>query len=179
MNKTLKITLTAVFTALCVVTNIFTIPLNPSATQVFSFVYFLCFVAGIYLGPISGACVGFLGDFIGHLIHPLGAYNPLIGLSCMLLGVIPALMWKLKRKNWVKLALSFVICLVICTAFLNCLGIYLFINSSKGFFAFMLGRMAFQAPVALGNLVLIYIVVASKFVDKLLLKANANFSKEN
>ena len=174
MNKTLKITLTAVFTALCVVSNIFTITLNASATQVFSFVYFLCFIAGIYLGPVSGACVGFLGDLIGHLIHPLGAYNPIIGLSCLLIGVIPAILWKLPFKTWAKLALSFVICLVVCTAFLNCLGIYLFINSSKGFFAFVLGRMIFQGPVALANVILVFLLVKSKLIDKLIAKTNVN-----
>ena len=46
--------------------------------------------------------VGFLGDLIGHFIHPLGAYNWFMAVSYILMGLIPALIYKSKLNRLLK-----------------------------------------------------------------------------
>lgn len=55
-------------------------------------------LAGIWLGPVAGGCCGFLGDFLGCLISGY-APNPLLSVSAILMGVLPALLLKLFRVN--------------------------------------------------------------------------------
>ena len=53
-------------------------------------------LAGIWLGPVAGGCCGFLGDFLGCLISGY-APNPLLSVSAILMGVLPALFLMLFR----------------------------------------------------------------------------------
>ena len=92
------------FTALAIAANSFTIPLTPSNSV--SFTIAISFIAGIYLGPISGLTVGYLGDLIGAIIHPMGPYNWFMALSCALTGFICALVYKLKLHKLLKLAIA-------------------------------------------------------------------------
>ena len=58
-------------------------------------------LAGIWLGPVAGGCCGFLGDLLGCLISGY-APNPLLSVSAILMGVLPALLLKLFRVNSAK-----------------------------------------------------------------------------
>ena len=50
---------------------------------------FLATLVGAYLyGPLGGALVGGLGDFMGALLFPIGAYFPGFTLTCALTGVV-------------------------------------------------------------------------------------------
>ena len=50
---------------------------------------FLATLVGAYLcGPQGGALVGGLGDFMGALLFPIGAYFPGFTLTCALTGVV-------------------------------------------------------------------------------------------
>lgn len=192
MNKTLKLTSVAMLTALAVLANMFTIPLTPNFSRVISFTIVVSFIAGIYLGPVSGLTVGLLGDLIAHFINPMGGmgYNWFIGLSCALTGLIAGLVFKLKLHCLIKLVIALVLSFVICTTLLNNFGLWLQIivgvkpspsgliqfftmdktDIRKTFWAFTTAR----TPVALLNVaingVILAVITQSKILDKLIAK---------
>ena len=192
MNKTLNLTSVAMLTALAVLANMFTIPLTPNFSRVISFTIVVSFIAGIYLGPVSGLTVGFLGDLIAHFINPMGGmgYNWFIGLSCALTGLIAGLVFKLKLHRLIKLVIALVLSFVICTTLLNNFGLWLQIivgvkpspsgliqfftmdktDIRKTFWAFTTAR----TPVALLNVaingVILAVITQSKILDKLIAK---------
>lgn len=53
-----------------------------------SFAFTTLLVAGYLYGPSIGLIVGGVGDLIGSLLFPIGAYNPLLTLTAGLSGVI-------------------------------------------------------------------------------------------
>lgn len=201
MNKTLKLTSVAMLTALAVLANMFTIPLTPNFSRVISFTIVVSFIAGIYLGPVSGLTVGFLGDFIAHFINPMGGmgYNWFIGLSCALTGLVAGLVFKLKLHRLIKLVIALVLSFVICTTLLNNFGLWLQIivgvkpspsgliqfftmdktDIRKTFWAFTTAR----TPVALLNVaingVILGIITQSKILDKLIEKLSAENKSED
>lgn len=182
MSHTRKIAFTAVFVALSVVANIFSIPLNLTGSNTLAFTYLICFLAGIYLGPISGLTVGFLGDLLGHLIAPkAGFYNPYIAVSSALLGLIPALIWLIpKLKKYDKLLLATITCGVVCTAGLNTYGLWWWLSwsldgFSKTFWVYWIGRVPFQIIMVVVNFILTFIVLDTKILDKILLKGEETY----
>ena len=200
MNKTLKLTSVAMLTALAVLANLFTIPLTPNFSRVISFTIVVTFVAGIYLGPISGLTVGFLGDLLAHLIHPMGGmgYNWFIVLSCALTGLIAGLIFKMKFNNLLKLSIALVLSFVLCTTLINNFGLWLQIivgvkPSPNGLFQFFTmdkteirktfwAFTAARTPVALLNVaingVILGIITQSKILDKLIKKLSAENKSE-
>lgn len=175
MPRTRKIAFIAVFTALAVVANMFTVPI--SGSNVLSFTYLVCFLAGIYLGVVPGLTVGFLGDLLGHLIMPKADfYNPFIAISSALLGVIPALVWlipKLKKPD--KLLIATAVCAVVCTAGINTYGLWWWLSwsmegFSKTFWVYLAARAPFQLVMVVANYILTYVILETKVLDKLLMK---------
>ena len=53
-----------------------------------SFTFITGFVAGYLYGPLWAAVVCGVGDLIGSLLFPIGAYNPLFTLTAVLNGLI-------------------------------------------------------------------------------------------
>lgn len=53
-----------------------------------SFAFATLLVAGYLYGPSEAMIVGGVGDLIGSLLFPIGAYNPLLTLTAGLSGVI-------------------------------------------------------------------------------------------
>lgn len=196
MNKTLKIATTAMLTAFSVVANIYTIPLTPNASKVISFSLLFSALAGIYLGLVPAAVVGFVGDLIAHFIHPFGPYNMFIGLSCALCGVIFALIYKLKFHKLAKLVLSSLCCFVVCSCFLNTFGLWLQIivgvsptpsglikffsmdktEITKSFWVYLAGRASVQLLNWAINAVLLATLQQTKALDKLFATLNDKMS---
>lgn len=196
MNKTYKLALTAMLTALSVVANFLTIPIT--TTNAISFTILFAFIAGIYLGALPAMAVGFLGDLIGHFIRPLGAYNWFMGLSYLLMGLIPALIYKLKINKTLKLIISLAIFLVVCSCGLNSFGLWLqfivgvdpspiglwqFFTMDKGgikksFWLYLaVSRMPYLLLNMAANGVLLGIIQQTKLLDRLLLKSSVNETK--
>ncbi len=123
MNRTLKICCIAMLSALSVVANFCTIPL-PGNNAV-SFTLAVCFFTGIYFGALPAALVGFVGDLIAHLIHPLGDYNWFLALSVTLYGVVCAIIYRLKMHRLLALCISVIICYIVCLYGLNSFGLWL------------------------------------------------------
>ena len=185
MNKTFKLTCTAMLTALSVVANLFTIPIGQN--NAISFTFVLCFVAGVYLGVIPAMAVGYLGDLIAHFIHPMGAYNWFLALSSLLFGVICALCYKLRWKKILKLLLATAVCYVVCTCFLNTFGLWLqyvvgvdtspiglvqFFTMDKGgikksFWVYLAGRAPYQLINTVVNAVIVGVLQQTHALDKL------------
>lgn len=195
MNKTVKLAFTALFTALAIVANTFTIPLTPSNSV--SFTIAVSFIAGIYLGAIPAMAVGFLGDLIGAIIHPMGAYNWFMALSYALTGLICALVYKLKLPRLLKLAIAMVIYLIVCSIALNTFGLWLqiivgvdpspigllqFFAMDKGgirksFWVYLAGRLPFMLINWAVNGVVVAILQQTKAFDRLFAQINKRTEK--
>lgn len=171
LSKTHKITYTAILSALSVVANIFSIQMLGTSNYL-SFAYIPTFIAGIYLGVWSGGMVGLVGDVLGCLIMPQGVWNPIITLATMLLGVLPALVWKVTTNtNWhniYKLVLSLMLCGIVCTSGLNTLGLWLMYGNGKGYCIYLVARLPFQLLMISVNGILLQILLSTKVIDKLL-----------
>lgn len=150
--STKRITMIAMFAAISVALNMLTIITGVKYFAI-SFTYIPAFVAGAFMGPVSGFLVAFLGDLIAGFIRPLGTYNPIIGIASGLLGFIPGVVFKLLKTNdYVKLALSALLCLVICTAGLNTFALYLMFGGGKTYWGYLSVRLPFQLAVLAINL---------------------------
>ncbi len=55
--------------------------------------------AGLFLGPLAGGMVGALGDIVGFILNPMGAYMPHFTLSAALTGIIPGLVLNLLGRD--------------------------------------------------------------------------------
>ena len=183
MNKTYKLACIAMLTALSIVANLFTIPLSGSNSM--SFTIAICFFAGIYFGPISGAVVGFMGDLIAHFIYPQGAYNIFLALSTTLFGIIAGLFFKIRLPKLVNLCISAVTCFIVCMCGLNTFGLWLqyslkiglveFINMDKSlidstFWAYLAGRAPWSAINLVVNSVIVAGLLHSGAIAKLMTK---------
>lgn len=171
MEKNAKyITYLATFTALATLANCFTIPFG-GGTNFISLVYIPCFLAGIFLGPIAGFAVGAIGDLLGILIMPFGPWMPLITLASGLLGFIPGIVFKFVKTKYtmLKLLVSIVLCLLICTAGLNTLGTFLlYAVGKKTFFVYLGARFPVQCLMATINFVVIGALLKVKPLTKIL-----------
>ena len=159
LSETKKLTYLAILTALCTLANILCFYVYLPARCAVSFIAIPCFIAGYLLGAKEGFIVGFLGDLLGVLIMPQGAYLPIIGVASGLFGFIPGIVFNnFKGNNYVKLAISFGLCFIICSAFLNTLANWLYValenNSKTTFWAYLIARVWFQAIVTVANAII-------------------------
>ena len=174
LQSTRKITYTAVFIALAVVLKILSKYMTPPSLQniiSFSLFYLPVIFAGIFLGPLYGFTAGILGDLIGAMIVPIGAYIPLIGIACGLIGFIPGVIFMvrsekiwgekfLKLDPYLKLTVSMVLILIICTAGINTYALWDWLcknreNFFTTFWTYLWIRFPWQALVALINGIII------------------------
>ncbi len=56
-------------------------------------------LGGITLGPLAGGLIGAFSDLLGYFINPVGAYIPHITLASALVGIIPAALLRIRRKE--------------------------------------------------------------------------------
>ena len=61
------------------------------------FAFVAVFVGAYLYGPVAGAAVGGLGDFLGAILFPIGAYFPGFTLNCALTGVVMGLLLHKKQ----------------------------------------------------------------------------------
>ena len=158
LTKTQRICHVSIFTAICAVINAFTF--FPASHISISLLATVCAVAGFLYGPKDAFIVGFMGDLITAIVLPAGPYNPLIGLASGLMGMIPALVLKKTGNIYMKIALSTIITLIVCTCGLNTLGLWLVYGiGKKTFVAYLFVRLPFQILVAGGNAILTALII--------------------
>lgn len=163
-NDSHRIAYIAVFTAFCVVSNMF-FEFKLAETQ-FSFTLFLSMLTGIIIGPLFGFIACFLGDLVGFLYHSAGfAYMPWIGLSlgvsAMLAGfIVNGLHGDKRWFLYVKLALVCLLSLTICTILINTTAFWL-LYSKVDYFTYLISRLFAQGQIwnCLVNYVLLFISV--------------------
>ena len=145
-----KIAYLAVFSAVMVLVNAFSLDVSPSFK--ISFTAAAAFITGAMFGPVGGFSVCFVGDLIGCLIAGQ-APNPLIMLATGMLGLIPGcIMTYIKGFFYLKAILSFALCLLICTAGINTFAIYFYYSSrSVSYFSYMFSRLPMQRAVMAVN----------------------------
>jgi ECF transporter S component (folate family) len=141
----------ALFTALSVLANTYTICLGVGNSNQLGFGYTVCFLSGAICGPAGGFIAGICGDVLGWLLNPSGgAFNPVITLSTGLIGLISGLTFliakKLKKENGTvtltMIAYAFIF--LICTN-LNTVAIYFYYMSGVySFWAFYAVRVPKQ-----------------------------------
>ena len=164
IHHTTKLVYTAILIALAIALN--AIELNTAALGLkLTLSYIPIFTAGAFLGVIPGFLVGILGDALAQLVAPQPPWIPFITIASGLIGVIPGLIFKIKKVNpYVKIILSMLIVFFVCTVGINSIGIYLYIvkpkPGSKTFFVWWLTRIGTQTPVLIGNTLLLCLIYA-------------------
>lgn len=158
-RRSLFIAYTAVLIAINVALKFFSIRIGSFSI---SFTYIPCFIAGMFLGPISGGMVGLLGDLIGTAAKGF-APSPFISISCMLIGVIPGLFFMIKKFHpFIKLTISAILVLFICTLGLSSYGTWLLVSAGangKSFLAFwLIDRLPIQPAIVAINTSLLFIL---------------------
>ena len=159
-----RIAYIAVFTAFCVVSNMF-FEFKLAETQ-FSFTLFLSALTGIIIGPIFGFVACFLGDLVGFLYHSAGfAYMPWVGISVGVTAMIAGLIVNglPSEKAWflyVKLALVCLLSFTICTVLINTTAFWL-LYSKVDYVTYLVSRLFVQGQIwnCLVNYVLLFISV--------------------
>ncbi len=102
-------------------------------------------IAGYLYGPLGGALVGGIGDLIGSLLFPIGAYNPLFTLTAVISGLIFGFFHH-NDTGIVKTVLACVINQIGCSLLLNTWFISIVYNAS---FKALLSTRVIQAAVML------------------------------
>ena len=144
MKTTKQIALVGLFTSLLVISNTFTIQIIPPYF-VMSLVLTISFIVGLFLGPIKSFIVCILADLIGCLIHPLGPYNILVGLSSGMIGLIFGFIKKIEKPNMLTVINLYILVTLICTCFLNTMGLWLmYAVGKKTFFVYLSVRLPWQ-----------------------------------
>ncbi len=69
------------------------------------FAFVAVFVGAYLYGPVAGALVGGLGDFMGAQLFPIGAYFPGFTLNCALTGVIFGILL-FKRQSKLRIGIA-------------------------------------------------------------------------
>ena len=167
LSSAKKVAYLAVFAAIAVAVNAFSIDLT--AALKLSFTATVGYFSGALFGPVGGLAVMLVGDTIGCFISGY-APNPIISVGTVMLGVIPGLIMTYMRGNMIlKSIVSYILCFFVTTAFLNTLGVYLMAARDVSFWSYMLTRLPVQVPVMAIN------AVVSVLLAKLLNRANTRF----
>ncbi len=108
------------------------ISLSPIATM----------MAGLWLGPLAGGLTGLIADILGCLIQGY-TVNPIITLSAVMWGVIPALFnpeGGKKGKKILMLSVSVVLTAIVCSLGLTTVGLVLI--NGYNLYSILLTRLA-------------------------------------
>ena len=145
------ITFTALLVALQVVLgNIVQVPL---LEKQYNLGFLPIAVAGALLGPIPAAIVGALGDIIGSILFPQGAYFPGFTLTNILVGLIHGFMLHKRKPNVLRVIIS-VLAAGIVNMLLNSYWLSI-LYTSKGY----MGWLTVRAPSYLVEIPLQMVVV--------------------
>ena len=159
-----RIAYIAVFTAFCVVSNMF-FEFKLAETQ-FSFTLFLSMLTGVVIGPLFGFVACFLGDLVGFLYHSAGlVYMPWVGVALGVNAIIAGLIVNglHSKQRWflyVKLALVCLLSLTICTILINTTAFWL-LYSKVDYATYLVSRLFVQGQIwnCLVNYALLFIAV--------------------
>ena len=124
------------------------------------------FVSLVY-GPFCGALTGITNDLVNVFFFARGAYNPFFTLTAMLVGIIPAIIYRNREKiSFIRVFIATMITYIVCSFFLNTLWIYIFYGSSgtaAALFYTRIGINIIMIPIASG---MVYTLMSTDAVLK-------------
>ncbi len=154
-----KIAYLALITAISVIMNTLTLTVPGSGIAI-SFTYIPNFLAGYYFGPGAGFIVGVIGDVLGCIIWPKGAWLPLLTLSAGLMGAIPGLVRYLPLKTRWHILISYIETYLICSAGLNTFTLWqAYAATKKTFWVYLIGKMPVSVANMIANLVINFMLM--------------------
>lgn len=135
MNKRRQALVKLIFTALLIALNIIIerVPAFKSVSSHISLSVITLGFSAVYLGIGYTVTIAAMGDLLGALILPFGAYNPLFTLTNALVGLIIGVALS-KRASLLNISLGVLANKIICTLLLNSLWIAIFYKG--GVYAF-------------------------------------------
>jgi len=148
-----------------------------SSFLVISFSFIPMMLAGIYLGPKYSCLIAALGDLIGAILFPFGAYFPGFTISAALMGLIYGL-FLYKKPGEERKNLKFLIQLII-SSIIVLVGIKIFLESAflnvlygKAYLAVIASRVATQTIMIPVQVITIFLLEKAlrPFVKKYLYK---------
>ena len=148
-----RLTTAAVAVALCFIANAFSF--GPQGWK-FSLTPLVCFITGFLFPPHYAFFIGFTGDLIAGITVPQGVYNPIIGIASGIWALVPSLFFCFNdRAPFIKTAISYAVCFVVCSLLINTMATYYMYFSyySKQYAtlgAYFLARIAPTAASVLG-----------------------------
>ena len=162
-----KTALLAVFVALSIVVNCFSIDVGTS--NKIAFTYVVCFFAGYLLGGVPAFFVAMLGDVIGYFVNPVGVYwlfGVTLGIYALLMGVIMNLPFGEGRRGtpYLKAAAALIAGYLLVTVLLNSVVNYYYVKifiwngeAKQVFLVYLAGRLGFQSIVYAVNLAVCFV----------------------
>lgn len=117
--------------------------------------------AACYLGIPYAMAVGGLGDLLGAIIKPFGAYFVGYTITNLLIGLIIGIF--IKKANLINITLGVLTCKLFCSLLLN--TFWIAFTSSKGmkiYWAVLVNRAPAIAVMAVIEIVLIFILFSEK-----------------
>ncbi len=109
VSRTRRLVICGLCLAFALVMKLFSImvPMLGFGAMRISLIGIFTTIPALAFGPLYGAIVGGLSDFVGWVIKPEGAWIPLLTLTSVLAGLMKAYLWilvgKLKAKSLVKI----------------------------------------------------------------------------
>ncbi|MCQ2554650.1 MAG: folate family ECF transporter S component [Clostridia bacterium] len=142
--KTSELVICAILVACHIILSRF-LSINAWHTKIgFTFVPVL--IAAYVFGPVLAGIVGGLGDLIGALAFPIGAYFPGFTFTCFLTGVIYGVFFynKSEKQMALNIPVAVIINQIVCSLILNTLWISILYGSS---FKVLLATRSVQAGI--------------------------------
>lgn len=96
-------------------------------------------VAGMLYGPFYGGAVAGLGDFLGALLFPIGAYFPGFTLTAFLSGSVYGLLLHRRSESWPRVCAAVIIISLVLHLGLN--SVWLHVITGKGVWAILPARV--------------------------------------
>ena len=146
-------------TAMSVIANTLDFPISAIGGKI-AFTYIPNFLAGYFFGPGAGFIVGVLGDVLGCIIWPKGAWLPLITLAMGLMGAIPGLVRYIPLSQKWHLVISYIAVFIVCSAGINAYAYWIaFAATKKTFWVYLIGKLPVSVPNMIMNLVLNFVLM--------------------
>lgn len=131
--------LAALFIALELVVSSFYIPIPVFEKRIY-FSFFVKALGGTIYGPIMGLLTGFVGDILGCILHPTGAFFPGYTLTAVMGSFLQGLFFYRAKPGLLRVILARLTVVLVCNIGLNCL--WSAILFGKGYYYYLVTGLA-------------------------------------
>lgn len=176
VSATKTMTTCALLAAMAVVLARLVIPM-PNETTRFSIEAVPTFLAGMLYGPVAGALVGFVSDFVGTLFSPYG-YNPLFALPPILYGLCAGIFrpFLLRKASVLRIATAFLPAVVLGSVLWQSFALAFVYGGEKfsaSFAAFLTSRSIQFAVTFVLDVLIVFLLQKSRVLEAAKLLKNS------